>query len=43
VGSPDEGFPYSSFRDIVDDALRHHLKEVKKQYPKLVKRKGDKK
>jgi len=43
VGNADTGHPYSSDRDLTDDALRAHLKDLKKRYPKFKKLSQEKK
>ena len=43
VGTYENGFPYTSIRNVTDDGLRLILKDLKKQYPQLYKLKEKKK
>ena len=43
VGTAKNGYPYSSDRDLIDDALRKHLQTLKQEYPKFVKSTKEKK
>ena len=35
VGRAEDNLPYSSDRDLTDDAIRKLLKQLKKEHPKL--------